>query len=86
MGDKKIIDDSKDPNIKYWYIHGLFFGLMMFLVMELLLPYYRDGINKEGLLKAGMMWAVSGLIYGYISRFILIKKQQKEEKKKNQEK
>lgn len=70
MGKEKEHKEKESFYVKYWYINGLGWGVMMFLVMELLLPYHKDGIDTENLFLILLGWMGGGLLFGLFNRFI----------------
>jgi hypothetical protein len=52
-------------------MHGLFWGVMMFLTMEIILPKIdHEPIVPGQLINGGVIWLVGGLIFGLIMKFI----------------
>jgi hypothetical protein len=54
-----------------WLMHGLFWGVMMFLTMEIILPKIdHEPIVPGQLINGGVIWLVGGLIFGLSMKFI----------------
>lgn len=51
---------------KKWIIHGLLWGLFMFIVMVFVFPYFEgEAITQRSILIGVPVWSLAGLGYGY---------------------
>ena len=56
----------KKTLIKHSLIYGLFWGILMFVLMELAPPYINhEPYESSRLLKGFATWMIGGLIFGY---------------------
>ena len=50
---------------------GLPWGVVMFLIMEVLIPWKGDGIfESDRLLTGALIWLLGGLAYGFTMTFV----------------
>ena len=54
-----------------WWIHGLLWGLFMYVVLIVLFPLFDgSGITLSKLLIGIPVWLSAGLLYGYVTGLI----------------
>jgi len=54
-----------------WIKEGLLFGILMFIIMQLILPYINgDDITQASLLIAVPVWLFAGIFYGLTIRYL----------------
>lgn len=54
---------------KKWILHGLLWGLFMFICMVLAFPYFEEEVITQRSILIGVpVWSLSGLGYGYIMK------------------
>lgn len=55
-----------------WIKRGLIWGVFMFLIVALILPYYsQQEISKTTLVLRLILWIVGGLIFGYLMELLM---------------
>ena len=53
---------------KNWWIRGIVWGLLMFLVLVIILPLIREeGLNASVILIGFAFWIAMGLIFGAVT-------------------
>jgi hypothetical protein len=71
-----------EPTKSKYLLSGLLFGLFMYVFMTVLFPLIDGtGITQKGLLIGIPVWAIAGLVFGFIMKII---NRKKKEKKKNE--
>lgn len=59
-----------------WITQGLLWGAIMFVIIELLLPFaQKEEINQSGLLKGAVIWTIGGLVYGLVMKAVMNRRQ-----------
>jgi len=67
------IETSPNPfGKKSWFKTGLTWGVLMFLIMSIVFPYFKgQEITLKILLIEFAIWIISGLIFGYIMKLFM---------------
>ncbi len=53
-------------NDQNWHYQGLIWGGIMYIVIELIVPYFNaEPYNTDRLIGSIFLWGIGGLIYGY---------------------
>ncbi|MFD2551934.1 hypothetical protein ACFSQP_08910 [Bizionia sediminis] len=59
---------------KRWIVSGLLWGLFMFLVMAVALPFFNNQeLTPQTLFLSGFIWTLGGLAFGYTMKLFLNK-------------
>jgi hypothetical protein len=62
--------ESQEPKkgLRVWWIHGLYWGISMF-VLTILFDYLRyHTIETEDILRKFILWMVGGMLFGYLAK------------------
>lgn len=83
MKAKKLNKQEVEERIKRWKLEGLIFGVIMFLLIDIIIPLFsEEGIREFSyLLKSLPIWLIGGLGYGFYMKWFLTRKLKKMEKK-----
>jgi hypothetical protein len=55
--------------MKKWVKVGLIWGLIMFIIMVFIFPYFgNDKITIKSILLGSVIWSLGGLVFGYFMR------------------
>ena len=64
-------NNSQQTSKRAWLIKGLIFGVLMFIIMELLFPLFvEEGIDRTQLIFKAVVWLVLGLLWGLLMKYI----------------
>jgi len=64
-----------EDNIKGngWLYHGIGWGVFMFFLMAIVVPYLQEGsIECNRLVKQFIIWMMGGLLVGIITKYIFL--------------
>lgn len=60
---------TKKRAMKKWVKEGLIWGLIMFLMIVIVFPWFEgEGITLKRILVGIFIWGIAGLFYGFIMK------------------
>lgn len=69
MKEKHPTETPAAPQKWNWKKQGLFYGVTMYVVMELLLPFFgEEGHSLPGILIGIPLWGIGGLVFGFFMK------------------
>jgi len=70
---KNLLIKEEDIKGRGWLYHGMGWGIVMFLLMAIVVPYLQGGsLECNRLVRQCIIWMIGGLLVGLMTKYIFL--------------